>query len=355
MLFVAMSATVFTSCNKNDETEPEIPKTALAYIINYGDYFGSNGEISVYNTETETITDASAYKTANSVDYSSKIESMAIVDSTAYLMGNNGDKIDILNANTLKQTINPITSDIVKPRFMLAVNNTAYISCWGDVQDWVAINSSYIAKIDLTTNSVTKKIPVSGGLEGMIVVDGNLYIAQTATNKVAVLNLATDAVSYITMPAVPQHFVIGEGNKIYVSLVTKYSTPFPAEKLGVAVINPSTNTVVETINIPSIGDNGFIHISDNLQTLFVLAKEAWPGTKSFIKSVNLTTKTVTDLISGESFNGFNVNPKNNDIYILLAPSATEKGTLKIYDNKGSLLDTEEVGISPKHIVFYDAK
>lgn len=77
-------------------------------IANYGSYSGSKGEISIYNEDNKTITN-SAYKTANGIEFSSNIQYMNIFNGNLYIMSNDGDKIDVVNANDIKATINPIT------------------------------------------------------------------------------------------------------------------------------------------------------------------------------------------------------------------------------------------------------
>lgn len=353
-LFIAIIAIVFVSCDDdNDDPIPKKVYNKVAYVVNYGTYSGSKSEISIYEIDSTRITN-NAYKTANSVDFTSNIESMAIYKDIAYFMSNNGDKIDIVNAKTLQAIGNPISTDITKPRHFVAEGNTAYISCWGNVVDWSAMANSYIAKIDLVTKTVTK-IALPGGPEGVIIENNKLYAGLCTSAKVAVIDLKTEAISYIDVSAVPQQFVKDVDGNIWVSLVSKYSVPFSADKLGLAVINPITNRVTTKVDFSEIGSNGFIHISADKRTVYALGKEAWPGTASTIYSIDVASKTLssTALISGTNFNGFNVNHDDDNIYVLISPSTADNGTLKIYNSIGVLLDEETTGIAPKHVVFYD--
>ena len=360
LFYIAVIAMVtFASCTKEkksgeDDNKKPTEKDKVAYILNYGSYSGANGEISVYNITKGELTDTSGYSVVNGVDFSSKIESATIVDNKMYIMSNNGDKIDIINASTLKQTENPISTDITKPRFMVENNGIGYISCWGNVVDWKKMANSYIAKMDLATNAITK-INVAGGLEGMAIVGNTLYLAQTARNTVVTMDLTTDAIDSIKVPAVPQQFAVGTDGKLYVSLVSKYSTPFPADSLGVAVINTTNNTVSDRINLAGIGSNGFIHISTDKNTLYVMAKEAYPGTGSSIKAIDLSNNSISELITGESYKGFGVNPDNGNIYVAMGASTTSNGEVKIYNKSGNLDKTLSVLISPKHILFHQVK
>lgn len=354
MLLLAVSTALFTSCEEDDNI---ISKKAnkIAYVVNYGSYSGAKSEISIYDIDSSAITN-DAYISANSVEFTSNIQSMSIYNDIAYFMSNNGDKIDIVDAKTLEATSNPISVDITKPRYFTAIGNTAYISCWGEVIDWSVMENSYIAKVDLITKEVTK-IALPGGPEGVIIVNNRLYTGLSTTNKVAVIDLGTEEISYITVSAVPQQFVQDNEGNIWVSLVSKYSTPFAAEKLGLEVIDPSTNTVTAKVDFEGIGGDGYIHISYDKETIYAMGAEAWPGTASTIYTVDVKTKVLSGdaLISGENFYGFNINPENDDVYVLISPSTSEKGTLKVYNNAGVLQDEETVGVGPNHVVFYSVE
>ncbi len=353
MFFVAVTATVFVSCKKDDDVDPSKEYSKVAYIVNYGSYSGSKSEISIYDTDSSSITH-DAYKAANSVDFTSNIESMSIHDDIAYFMSNNGDKIDIVDAETLVASDNPISTDIIKPRYFVADGNMAYISCWGDVNDWSVMANSYIAKIDLSTKVVTK-IALPGGPEGVIIIGDKLYAALITTKKIAVIDLSSNDISYINTLAIPYHFVVDDDGYLWASMVSTYTVPVGLDSVGLTQIDPTNNGVLTNVNFSSIGSNGFIHISSDKKTVYALGKEAWPGTASSIYSIDVPSQTLSSsaLISGEKFNGFGVNPENDNIYVLISPSATENGSLKIYNSAGSLLDEEETGISPKHVVFYN--
>ena len=353
ILSVLFLSTVFVSCSDTDDPPVKKEYDKVAYIVNYGVYGKGNGEISIYDSEKETMTQ-NGYKTANSIDFSSNIQSMSIYNDVAYLMSNAGDKIDVLDAATLKALGNPVSGDIIKPRYFAATGNTAYISCWGEVNDWSVMANSYIATMDLTSKTITK-IAVPGGAEGMIIVNNKLFVGSTVFKKITVIDLSNNNMSFIAVSGVPQQFVEDGSGNIWVSTVSKYSTPVPSDMIGLEMINPKTNKVTATINFPGMGSNGLISISSDKKTIYTLGVEAWPGTATTIYSVDVAKKEISSgaLITGEKFNGLNVNPENNDIYVLVSPDATSPGKLNIYSSNGVLLSENETGVSPILAVFYN--
>jgi hypothetical protein len=352
ILTVLFLSTVFISCSDDDgPKQPVVEYDHVAYIVNYGGYGKGNGEISIYDTEKKTIAQNS-YKAANNVDFTSNIQSMAIHDDVAYLMSNAGDKIDILDAATLKALGNPVSNDILKPRYFTASGRFAYISCWGKVDDWNVMANSYIAKMNLESQTISK-IPVPGGAEGVIVANNKLYIGSTVTKIITVINLSDNSLSFIAVSGVPQQFVEdGDGN-IWVSIVSKFSTPVPSDMIGLEMINPKTNKVTASVNFPGIGSNGFISISSDKKNIYAIGGESWGGPTS-IFAVGVAAKTIGSdvLITGENFNGLSVNPENNDIYVLVSPDTSNPGKLKIYSSNGVLLSETETGLAPQQVVFY---
>ena len=156
------------------------------------------------------------------------------------------------------------------------------------------------------------------------------------------------------MSAVPQHFQKDANGNIWVSLVSNYGA-FPNDSLGLAVINPLTNTVTNIIKFSGMGSAGYLAMSADKSKIYTIGADAWPGTASQICEINVATKTITNsaLISGENFYGFGVNPKDNNIYVLISPSVSANGILKVYNSAGTLLDTKETGIAPQQVLFLD--
>lgn len=354
-LLALLIVAALASCDRGDEPNNTPDATQVAYVVNYGSYTGAKGEISIYDVDQGTIVHG-AYKSANGVDFVSNIQSMAIHNNLAYLMSNNGDKIDAVGANNLVASSNPISDGITKPRYFAATGSFAYISCWGEVgaSEWTTMPNSYIAKVDLATKSVSK-IPLPGGPEGVIIVNNKLYVGLCTVNKVAVVDLATNAVSYIEVSALPQHFAVDFSGNLWVSVVSTYSVPFGEDKLGLEVIDTRNGTVTARTGFPGIGSNGYLHISPDKKTLYAMGSEAYPGTKTTIYRVNAETRAIdaSALISGEAFSGFDINPENGDIYVLVSPDAVAPGKMLVYDKNGVKLDEETTGIYPMQVVFHN--
>lgn len=351
------SVLAFSSCKKEEENNDDsstITTGNVAYIVNYGVYGGAKGEISVYNTDSMTITN-NAYNIANSIGFNSVIQNMGLHNNKLYLMSNDGDKIDVIDARSLQQTANPTTSNIVSPRFFVADGTTAYVSCWG-VADWSVMADSYIAKIDLLTLSVTK-IALPGGPEGLAIANGKLYAALNFRDSIATMDLGSNQISYIETPAVPSYFLKDNSNNLYVLLGSTYGKP--STNTGLGYINTTTD-VMAKYDLDNVSADSYVSImafNSYKSKIYVVTASYdanWVKVGG-IKVFNTTSKTfestpfVTDLTG---INGVSVNPANDDVYVLMAPSATANGSLRVYTKNGVLKDTKVTGIGPQQVIFY---
>ncbi len=344
---ITLFAFLFVSCNKDDD-DKQTKKSDVAYIANFGGFGKADGTISAYDIEKKEITN-NAYKAANGVELAAGPQSLATYDSKVYVVCNAADKIDVLDAKDLKALSNPLSKDLVNPRYFVAKGNYGYVSCWGNVLDWTKIENSYIAKINLSDNSI-EKIAVPGGPEGLMIIDNNLYISSNAKNQIAVMNLSNNELSYIHTSAIPKHFVNVEDGKLYASLVGTYSVPFPADSVGIGVVDLGSKKMNTLINMPGISGN--LSKSKDNKTIYTYTTEADWVTCNF-KSVDVSSDSykVENLITGQSFTGFEINPDNGDVYLLISPDATKAGSMKIYDKSGSLKEEMETGIYPQDVLF----
>lgn len=355
LIAVAIS-TMFVSCKKEENetavNEWEI-KGKVAFVVNYGSYGKSNGEISVYSIDNTNIRN-NFYKGVNGVAFNSNIQYFANNNGKAYFMSNSADKIDMLNFPTLKVNTNPISSNIVKPRYAVIDGTTAYISCFGNA-DWSVMADSYIAKIDLANNTVTK-YSMPGGPEGLAISNGKLYAALNFRDSIAIMNLSNNQISYVNAPAKSSYFLKDNSNNLYVSLVSGNAS-------GLGYFNTSTDVFENNYPLFGISSSygSIMQFNKDKSKVYVIAATwveengVW-SQKGAVKAFNITSKTFenTFLENITGINGIAVNPDNDDIYVLISPNATSNGTLKIYSSTGTLKDTEETGVAPQQVIFYNA-
>jgi hypothetical protein len=340
----------FTSCEKEDSSNNIIIE-GNALIANYGGYNKANGEISLFNETSGEITN-NYYSTKTGIPFTSNIQSITKHNGNLFFMSNASDKIDVVSLIDFK-ALPSISTDITKPRHMVAKGNKAYVSCWGNVVEWAIMANSYIAIINLDDNSV-KKILRPGGFEGMAIIGNKLYAAAYDKKEIAVLDLDTEKfLEPIAIPALARQLVV-DGKKLWVSHISSYSIPVDASLVGISCINTTNNTIERTVNIPNIGSNGLFETNANASKIYVLAKEAYPSTASNIILVDALKGEIENdtFITGESFYGMGFNKTTDKLYVMISPNSSTNGSVRVYNNKAEKLIDKVCGISPLQVLFY---
>lgn len=347
-----LGAFVLTSCDKDDDGISA--GSGSCYVINYGSYSGTKGSVSQYNANTNKMSNK-AYEAANGAAMTSNAQYAYEVNGQIYFMGNNADVVFHVDAETLVQSKNGVTKNIVKPRYCVADGDFLYISCWGgDI--WTDESVSYIAKFSLSGDSVFAKISLPGGPEGLAIANGKLYAALNYDTKIAVMNLATSAISYISAPAVSSYFVKDQSNNLYVSLVSTYSD-YSANS-GLGYINTQTDQLTDTFKLEGVstGYASILQFSPDYKKIYVVASSYdanWvlSGGINVFDVASKTFEAQSFVSNVVGLNGLAVNPKTAEVYTFKADNTTAGGIMSIYSAAGDSISSFSTGISPAMAIF----
>lgn len=342
---LAIAATLFASCSSDDDNDIA-PGAGTCYVVNYGGYSEDKSSISVYDKDNDVLTNGH-YETVNPVPMISNVQYAYNYDGNIYMMGNNADQVFWVDEVAFKQTDNGIKDDIIKPRYCVADGNYLYVSCWGgDI--WTDITLSYIAKVNIDTKKVEKKIALEGGPEGLAIVNGKLYAALNYKKSIAVMDLETEVFSYIETQAVSSYFIKDNKDNLYASQVSSYSSP--STETGLAYINTTTDEY-ELFKLDGISSSyvNIMSANDDFSKLYVMtsAYDASWNLSGAIAVFDTATKSfeATNLVEGISgLNG--VGFYDNKVCSFIAPSTTANGKFVTYSTDGTLIKEYETGISP---------
>jgi len=358
LLLFTLTTLLFTACSKDDDG-PDLPVSddiSGFYFFNYG---GSGAAtITKYAYENDSVIN-NYYEAQNGIELNSNVQYACEYNDKIYMMGNGVDQVIVLGTDFV-QSIDGITENIHTPRYCVGSGNYLYVSCLGANPDWNVMPDSYIAVLNVTTNTVESTIALPGGPEGLAVANGNLYAALNYKDSVAVISLNDNSVSYIETPAVTSYFVKDNNNNLYVSLVSTYSDY--SSTTGLGYINTTNNTLDATYALDGVssGYSAILAPDADLSTIYVLAS-SWVEQASgswiqqgAIYAFNTASKEFTPLIENLiGTNGMFVDPRNDEdkIYVFGAESYSEPGTVDIYTTDGTYVSQFDCGISPYWAIF----
>lgn len=345
-MLLAFTVVMFTSCNTvHDNPPPAEP--AVTYILNYGSYSGDKSTITAFDKETGAITN-NYFENINGVSMVSNAQHAYYYNENIYFMGNNSDQIYWVNGETFQQTENAITTDIIKPRYAVGEGAFLYVSCWGgDI--WADETVSYIAKVNIVTNTVEKKIALPGGPEGLVIANNKLYAALNYKDSIAVMDFATEEFSYIETPAVTSFFIKDKSDNLYVSLLSTYSDY--SETTGLGYINTSTDQLNAIYDLEGVSTS-YVNIlasNDDFTKLYVMTSaydENW-NLSGAVSVFNVASKIFEPINLVDGISGLNgIGYYNDKVFTFISESATGSGKTVIYNTDGTEDASFTTGISP---------
>lgn len=191
-----MGTAVMTSCsddNDGPETYLQVYSTG-AYVVNAGN-MGSNIESSLtaidYASSTAT---QNVFKTANGRTLGNTANDGIVYGNKIYLAVDQSNTIEVIDKNTKKSIKQIKTTDLlgnaegVHPRHIIADGGKVYFTTYG----------GYVAAVDTTSFALQKKWQVGSYPEGLVIGNGNLYVANSnygaGGGNISCINLSNDNV-----------------------------------------------------------------------------------------------------------------------------------------------------------------
>lgn len=347
-LFAIVSILTFSSCDQEDDAPLGVYEQDAILITNEGLFNTSNGSISFYNRSTGSV-ENNIFQKANDRILGDVAQHTSVHNNKAYLVVNNSNKIEVVNANTFKGL--GVINGLALPRYFEALDDNK-----GYVTEWVSFaGNGRVAVVDLATLTVTKTIEV-GALPEQLLISGNkLYVINSAGNTVSVINTTTDVVeANITVTNKPNSLVLDRNNNLWVlSGGTKvYNSDWTAideaasEAGALAKINITNNTVTNTIVFGNKASSpSKLTLNGDKSNLYY----SYQG-KIYELNINATSLNSTALINRDVY-GLGVDPVTGQIYAGKAGDFRSDGWVVRFQPNGTKVDSFQVGIAPNGFVF----
>lgn len=340
-----------SSCKKDDTKPESLTMTNGAFIINEGAWGSSNGSVSFYDYQKDSIIN-DVFVKVNNRPLGDVVQSMAYSNGKGYIVVNGSNKIEIINIADFTQT--GTISDVPNPRYVVINDGKAFISAWGDEG-----GNGSVEVVDLLTNKIVKSIAVGSGPEKMIIAKGKLLVANSggysADSSVSVIDLSTLSVSKtIKVGDCPKGFVLDKNDNVWVMCsgsITYNTVDYSIESETSSLLQKiSTDdfTVKSAITISKTFHPERFDISKDKSTLYYGAGFSAPGI--YKVSITATNAPTTAFLQGD-FYGFAVNPTSDEIYVFSAPSFTQSGKFTRYSSDGTKIKEYTVGIGPNGACF----
>jgi hypothetical protein len=350
VFYCAVFVFAFSSCETEDPIpapKPVIPGAYGVFILNEGNDKGNDAGISYYNFETETFTlDIREGKLGDLA------QDMMAYGSKLYISMSGSSNITVLDIKThelLKQIEVKDKDKPRQPRYLTAYKENIYASTYDG-------NVIRIDTATLTLQAVTK---VGKNPEGIAVVNGKLYVANSGglnyasqmppDSTLSVVDIATFKEEK-TIKVGVNPFIVKAGNddNVYITYIGDYGD-IPG---GIQKLDTRTGTVT---NLNISASRKFVLLDDLLYFYNVTYDENWVSTGSFgvynIATGLQTSGFISDGTEIPSPYTIGVNPRTKEVYV--ANSAfPNKSKVYVFGTDGKKKADFETGIGSNTFVFY---
>jgi len=339
------------SCKKSPPTPiVEYKKSKGVFICNEGNYTYGNASLSFYDPNSKTI-DNQVFYNANDFPLGDVCMSIAIKDTSGFLVINNSGKIIVLNTNTFKHiaTITGLTS----PRYVLIISNTkAYIS---------DLYNTNITIFNPENFEITGSICIGNSTENMVQFGNTVFVTSWSYhNKVYKINTDTDKLTdSITVAKQPNSIVLDKNNKLWVLSDGGFpGIPGGQDTAALTKIDAATFTIEKTNKFSSSNASPTkLKINGTKDTLFFI-NGTWAGGGSsdfgiFKMPVNAEILPDIPFIPQEDnlFYGLGIDPVTSEIYVSDAIDYLQKGIVYRFSSAGSKIDSFKTDIIPSYFGF----
>jgi YVTN family beta-propeller protein len=329
--------TVAVSCK--DDEKPKGEFSSGVWIINEGAFGHSNSSVSSYDVSTGLVQQDLFGLKNNKKALGDVAQSIMINGDLAYIVIDNDNKVEVVNANTFVSSYT--LSDLALPRYLTVYNGKGYLTEWVSFSD-----SSRVSVIDLSKHTVLTSVKTGTGAENIIEVNDKLYVSNSFSNTVAVIDPAKNKlIKTIEVADSPGAFVLDSNNKLWVICGGSYK----GNDGALYRINPSTNETDKHIDL-SMNVTAKMVTNKAKTTLYYFA-----GTSVYSLSTSATEAPANPLIvetKATDFYGIGFDTTNDILYVGDDNSFSNNGVIFRYKSDGTAIDNfSSDGIGPNGFVF----
>lgn len=333
---------LFLSCKKETPIIPNVISedtqgiTKLKVLIaNEGNFQWNNAELSLLNLSTGNITE-NIYQASNETAMGDVCQSVYIHDNQLFVVLNNSNKIEVLNAQTF-QKIHTI-QNLISPRYFLPIQgNKAYVS---------DLYSNHISVVDLQNYTISKTIDCPGWTEQMISYQGYTYVTNRTRKQLYLLDENTDIlIDSISIGYGANSIQKDKNNVLWVLCSGDQNLNEPA---GLYTINIDNKISEKKIALPNHELAWRMSIDQKTNQLYFLQKNI------YIIDLDQSSLELREIISGDQkkFYGLGIHPENQTIYVSDAIDYIQKGSVEIYSKEFLKTSSFKAGIIPGDFVFF---
>lgn len=341
LFFLAVS-----SCD-NDDNKPTGQFSDGMFVVNEGAFGSANGTISHYSPSGVVTQDLFGLIN-NGKALGDVVQSMTMEGNTGYIVVNNSNRIEVVDTYTFASLAT--IGGLALPRYM-AIDDDRDL---GYVTEWVNFTDpGRVTVINLTNNELMNSITTEGGAENLLLDDNLLYVSNSFTNTVSVIDTdKNEVIKTIEVAWSPGQLLEDADDRIWVVCGGTWSGNDGAlVQIDPAKSDePEAESVLKTIAL-DMNISTKAAISNDGRSVFYFA-----GTKVYKLPVTATSAPASPLITetnAANFYGIGIDPGTGVLYMGDDKGFTGSGTVFRYEQDGTASGNFSAGIGPNGFAFYE--
>ena len=331
---------MLSGCRK--EVPPDAPPLPPAgsgmgvLVVNEGNFQWGNASITLYDLESGTHRQ-DVFSEVNNRPLGDVGQSISLYNGLFYITVNNSNKTEVLYASDFSSAgvINGLTS----PRyFMPAGISKAYIT---------DLYSNGISVVDISSLSLTGRIPCRGSTEEMLADGGSIWVTNTRTSFIYRINTATDQITDSILVWTGGNSMVRDYNgRLWVMCSGDKAASVNGKLCCIDLVSGAVASSFDLGSPRDIWDK--VKINRSLDTLYFMNDDIYR------MPVNATALPPEPFIqrNGRNFHSIAVHPASGNIFVSDAADYIQNGTIYYYSPSGGLLGSFGAGIIPGEISFY---
>jgi hypothetical protein len=339
---------MLTACKKDEEPQVEEPffedYATGAYVVNEGAFLGNNGSIT-HISNAGTVTN-DVYYQVNGVELGDVFQSFTVIGDRGYAVLNNSQKVEVVDLKTMENV--GTISGLSYPRYMVSAgSNRAYVS-----------NGSFAGTLEVVntqTLEITSSIAVGTGPNQVLAVNDEVWVCNEGgfglDSTISIVNPSTNTVVDIIeveyRPADMVKDALGNvwvlcAGEIYYDVNWNVSGHSPAYLVR---IDAETHAIMGGIQVGEVGDHPRqIEVSPDGTILYY-------ENNGVYKYDFLNGEMPGNLIVNAARSGLSVHPSTGNVWCASISDFTNPSSVYEYSTSGSLLKTYAAGIAANGVVF----
>jgi YVTN family beta-propeller protein len=339
-----------SACSDDDEPGMKSGEGSEGFfVVNEGSFGAGNASISFYDRSDDAVSN-NVFNTTNGIPLGDQAQSMTVHEGKGYIVVQNSGKLEVVDGDSWEQ-IATITDGIESPRYFVGANETkGYVSDWGDGF------SGSVKVIDLTSNSVTKTIPVGSGPNQMLITGSNLFVTNGGgfgiDSTVAVIDMITDElVENHVLSYNPNSIVMDNDGDLWVATsgFTAYDADFnidvESSLPGKLIQLDQQGEIKRSIDFEGIGGPSNVLITGSGSNLAYLY-----GGQIYTLSTSASEAPQMP-INDDFYYGISWDFVDQQLVGCKAPDFSSPGSIEFISTDGNVLSSYTVGIAPNSIAF----